>query len=368
MSAHVPRVFSAGMHFWFLNLPYYTDDLAERRALQAIAADALPRIDRAFPSMVSGMPWFEIVAGNWREAKELLYAYLNRPVGWGWRLPFLSLACWLERHTGNPQLAWSRVHECLPAGPRTEPGDEQFMFITPLIRRAVELALDDGDSERARPWLEAHDRWLRWSGAVTGQAQSHLLWGRYWQQSGNAQDARQEAGLALDAALGPRQPLQLIAAYRFLGELDVSERLFDAAESRLAQALELADACALPYERARCLLALARLHAARNDSAALALIENVHTICKPLDAMPILAEADNLERELLRGIQRPAGLSAREMEVLRLIAEGLSDAQIATQLSISPRTVNRHTTSIYNKLGINSRVAATRFAIERQLL
>ncbi len=64
----------------------------------------------------------------------------------------------------------------------------------------------------------------------------------------------------------------------------------------------------------------------------------------------------------------PAGLSAREVEVLRLVAQGLSDAQVAKQLIISTRTVTTHLTSIYNKLGINSRSAAVRFAVEHHLL
>jgi predicted ATPase/DNA-binding CsgD family transcriptional regulator len=64
----------------------------------------------------------------------------------------------------------------------------------------------------------------------------------------------------------------------------------------------------------------------------------------------------------------PGGLTAREVEVLRLVAKGLTDAQVAEQLIISPRTVNWHLTSIYNKLGINSRVAAARFAVEHQLV
>jgi DNA-binding CsgD family transcriptional regulator/tetratricopeptide (TPR) repeat protein len=64
----------------------------------------------------------------------------------------------------------------------------------------------------------------------------------------------------------------------------------------------------------------------------------------------------------------PAGLTAREVEVLRLVAQGLSDAQVAEQLIVSPRTVNWHLTSIYSKLGVNSRAAATRYAIEHKLV
>ena len=52
------------------------------------------------------------------------------------------------------------------------------------------------------------------------------------------------------------------------------------------------------------------------------------------------------------------GLTARELEVLRLVAAGHSNAQIADALFISPRTVSTHLTSIFNKLGVNSRTEA----------
>jgi DNA-binding NarL/FixJ family response regulator len=61
-------------------------------------------------------------------------------------------------------------------------------------------------------------------------------------------------------------------------------------------------------------------------------------------------------------------LTAREGEVLRLVARGLTDAQVADLLVISPRTVNAHLRTIYSKLGITSRHAATLFALEHQLL
>jgi DNA-binding CsgD family transcriptional regulator len=56
------------------------------------------------------------------------------------------------------------------------------------------------------------------------------------------------------------------------------------------------------------------------------------------------------------------------VEVLRLVAQGLTDMRVAEQLIISPRTVNTHLTSIYNKLGVDSRAAATRFAVEHRLV
>ena len=64
----------------------------------------------------------------------------------------------------------------------------------------------------------------------------------------------------------------------------------------------------------------------------------------------------------------PDGLTTREVEVLCLVAQGLSNAEIADRLIISLLTVKAHMRSLYNKLGISSRSAATRYAIEHQLL
>jgi DNA-binding CsgD family transcriptional regulator/Tfp pilus assembly protein PilF len=65
--------------------------------------------------------------------------------------------------------------------------------------------------------------------------------------------------------------------------------------------------------------------------------------------------------------ERYNGLTEREIEVLRAVAQGLTDTQVAERLVISPRTVHSHLNSIYSKLGITSRSAATRYAIEHHL-
>lgn len=63
----------------------------------------------------------------------------------------------------------------------------------------------------------------------------------------------------------------------------------------------------------------------------------------------------------------PAGLTRREVDVLRLVAQGLTDAQIADELVLSTRTVSTHLRSIYRKLSVSSRSSATRYAVEHQL-
>jgi DNA-binding CsgD family transcriptional regulator len=64
----------------------------------------------------------------------------------------------------------------------------------------------------------------------------------------------------------------------------------------------------------------------------------------------------------------PEGLSGREVEVLQLVAEGLTNAQVAGRLFLSPKTVSSHLVTIFGKLGVTSRASATRFAIKHGLV
>jgi DNA-binding NarL/FixJ family response regulator len=72
--------------------------------------------------------------------------------------------------------------------------------------------------------------------------------------------------------------------------------------------------------------------------------------------------------ELLGRGGLPAGLTARELEVLRLVAGGRSNREIADELYLSVKTVARHLSNIFCKLGVSSRTAATGFAYEHDLV
>ena len=63
----------------------------------------------------------------------------------------------------------------------------------------------------------------------------------------------------------------------------------------------------------------------------------------------------------------PDGLTARELEVLALVADGRTDAEVAERLVVSVRTVHAHLRSIYRKLDLHTRSAATRYALEHGL-
>ncbi|HET9848766.1 MAG TPA: response regulator transcription factor [Candidatus Dormibacteraeota bacterium] len=67
------------------------------------------------------------------------------------------------------------------------------------------------------------------------------------------------------------------------------------------------------------------------------------------------------------GGPQATGLTDRQVEVLRLVGRGLTDAQIASELFLSPRTVHAHLRAIYQKLHVSNRSAATRYAIQNGL-
>ena len=66
-------------------------------------------------------------------------------------------------------------------------------------------------------------------------------------------------------------------------------------------------------------------------------------------------------------MMQPEDLTARELEVLALVADGLTDAEVAERLVVSIRTVHAHLRSIYRKIDVRSRSAATRYALEHGL-
>jgi DNA-binding CsgD family transcriptional regulator len=65
---------------------------------------------------------------------------------------------------------------------------------------------------------------------------------------------------------------------------------------------------------------------------------------------------------------RADGLTPREVEILRLVTSGRTNRQLAEELGVSTRTIDAHLRSIYAKLGVKSRSAATRYAVEHDLL
>jgi DNA-binding NarL/FixJ family response regulator len=113
------------------------------------------------------------------------------------------------------------------------------------------------------------------------------------------------------------------------------------------------------------LLAFAELRAATGATAvARTLLDEVRTICTPLDAKPTLTRSDALAARLAATAGAfPDGLSHREVDVLRLITAGHNNQEIADHLSLSIRTVERHITNLYGKIGAHGRADATAYAL-----
>jgi len=275
---------------------------------------------------------------------------------------------------GETGLVERLVQEVLPDRAATEPGGTHFFTALVLHRLAGRMAIDANDLTTARAWLEAHDCWLAWSGAILGKAESTLLWAHYHRGSGDAGRADEQARRALEQATEPRQPLVLIAAHRLLSELDTAAGRYDDVDGHLDAALSLADACGAPYERALTLLARAELRVVTNDrAAALALVEEARAICASLGAQPALLRAERLIARLTPyraepAASRPDGLTGREATVLRLLATGSSNRAIGVTLGINTRTVERHISNTYTKIGVSSRAEAATYAVQHGLL
>lgn len=361
-----------GQELTEVNLPLRTTDVAGRRSLLAAIREAASRV----PDLSQG--WvrrFELdgllIEGAWDEAERLARTFLEGVAPSLRQRAFLGLGT-LARWRGEPAEAWSSVRAGLPSGPAAAPGQEIFQNAVALLCLGANLARDGGDLPTAAAWLAALDRWLVWSGTVRWRADARLLWAGYHRVAGDPDRARQAAGEALAEATAPHQPLALLAAHRFLGELATDAAHWDEAEPHLLEALALAEACAVPFERALTLLALAELRAAEGRAVeATRLLEEVRAIGRPLGAAPLLARVDALAARLAaRPTPADPGprLSAREVEVLRLVAAGRSNPEIAQDLSISPRTVTTHLTHIFAKLDVDGRAEATALAVRHGLI
>jgi DNA-binding CsgD family transcriptional regulator/tetratricopeptide (TPR) repeat protein len=122
-----------------------------------------------------------------------------------------------------------------------------------------------------------------------------------------------------------------------------------------------------PYDAARARVLVAQACAALGDADTAALeLDAARDAFFRLGAAPDLAKLDALVRKRRR--RGDHGLTSREVEVLRLIARGRSNREIASALVISERTVARHVQNIFAKLGVSSRASASVFAAEHDLL
>lgn len=356
-----------------VGLPYHADRVTGRRILAEFATDAWRQAPGVFQGAdSSGLAHLLILflEGVWIEAQRLALIVRTTQDLTSLRRVATRILGNIARHQGDADLAWTLVWEVLPAGPDASPGDFRFLDAQVMQQLAFSLAIDTADLEAARQWLDAHDRWLAWSGSVLGQAEGQLGWATYHRAVGNSNGAYESATRAFAHAASPRQPLALLAAHRLLGELDTDAARFTDAETHLDAALALAEACAAPYERALTLLAIAELCIATDGRhEAVDLLHEARAICESLGAKPALVRADALMTQVVSHVASvyPAHLTEREVEVLRLVAAGHTNRQIADMLSLSERTVHVHVRNIFTKTHTDNRAGATAFAFRHDL-
>jgi ATP/maltotriose-dependent transcriptional regulator MalT len=177
-------------------------------------------------------------------------------------------------------------------------------------------------------------------------------------------DEASDASRELDeiAAGSGRPMLEALAAY-IRGAVELGDGNAQASLAPLRRASQLWQELDAPYEvaQARMLIGLACRELGDEDTATLELSAARGTF-EELGAGPDLARLASLTGDA------PHGLSARELEVLRHVAAGKTNREIASELVVSEHTVARHMQNIFAKLGVSSRTAATAFAFEHHLV
>jgi DNA-binding NarL/FixJ family response regulator len=273
--------------------------------------------------------------GRTEEAGKLLSGLEEEPAAFG------SIVR-LHLEGGELELARAMLDRC------PDPSDDPEV----LALRA-ELALDTGNPEEATRAAERLGERARQLGRADLEAEAALLAGR-------AAAARAEVAAAdVDREAAPR------AAPAADADRRAAQRLLEDAVARFA-------AIDFPLEEARARLTLARVQAAAGSPFALASARAARDVFERLGARKDADRASALLRDLgVAGRVTARGerdhLTARELEVLSLIAAGLSNAQIADRLVIAPKTAEHHVGRVLAKLGVRSRAEAAAHAVREGL-
>ena len=184
--------------------------------------------------------------------------------------------------------------------------------------------------------------------------------------TGSTEAARRAADELLEVAREIGAPLLIALADRAHGAVLLAEGDARTALTALRRSWAAWQALDAPYEaaRTRMLLGIACRQLDDRDAAAMELDAAAETF-RGLGAYPDLHRVESL---VDRPEVRAGGLTAREAEVLRLVAAGKTNRAVAEQLVISDRTVARHLSNIFDKLGVSSRAAATAWAYEHGVI
>jgi DNA-binding CsgD family transcriptional regulator/tetratricopeptide (TPR) repeat protein len=182
--------------------------------------------------------------------------------------------------------------------------------------------------------------------------------------AGLVEDARRLADEFSEVASGFGNPaVQAMAGYA-AASVALSSGNVDKALGQARESSRLWNEIGSPYEAARARVLVARaLRELGDEESATGELAVARRTFTDVGSTPAVQEVDRL---LGRG--RPAGLTEREVEVLRLVAAGQSNHDIARDLVLSQKTVERHLSNIFTKLNVSSRTAAAAYAHEHQLM
>jgi len=159
-------------------------------------------------------------------------------------------------------------------------------------------------------------------------------------------------------------PLEAMAAAAS-GEVSLAAVDTPTALTQLRRAVRMCSALGLPYDAACSRVLLGRaLRAIGDTESADRELAAARRAFVDLGATPAVKEVDRL----LARTTNPSGLTDREVEVLRLVASGRSNAQVAAELYLSEKTVARHLSNIFPKIDVSSRTAAAAYAFEHGLV
>jgi ATP/maltotriose-dependent transcriptional regulator MalT len=181
-------------------------------------------------------------------------------------------------------------------------------------------------------------------------------------------NARAATGELTDIASRIGAPLLHAASAHATGALLLAQGNIAEASTWLRQAWELWRDLKMPYEEAQTCLLVAAVCAKRGDEDGRRLeLETARRLFTQLAAEPCLARLAE-QSEGASPHQRIGPLSEREAQVLRLLAAGKTNRAIADDLFISEKTVARHVSNIFDKLGVSSRTGATAWAFRHNLI
>lgn len=241
------------------------------------------------------------------------------------------------------------------------------------------VALEQGNYRRAAALFEDSLQHFRELGDKSSMATSLKHLGQVALFQGNVEQAaawsRESFALYRDAGvkLGIAECLESMATIVWAqGAAAWAIRLLSAAAALRAElGAQLAPADRVHYDQilgmARRQLGAQVFQAAWDQGQSLAPEQAVAAHDQPLRPDPEIVPPPAPGAAALHLDDLPE-LTARELEVIRLVAAGLTDAEVAARLCVSPRTVNSHLRSIYSKLGVSSRTAATRLALDHGLV